>query len=118
LRSESVVYTCNEFSFQDEGTARDWFFNRTPQQKRALKSVWFDMEFTSRGKLFLYSFNLFGKDSGITRVVVSRLAMRRAAELFTSQSGWCDDSMPILEKDAKDAIEKRLPNGVVIEFVD
>ena len=112
-----LLYTKNEFSFHDERTARDWFVNRTPHQKRALEVVWIDLEWIChRYMLFDFAFNIFGKESGIKRVVVSRLAVRKAAERISSEA--CDAELDWSEVKTTSELNRRLAKGFKIEYVD
>lgn len=78
-----MPYELNEFSFQDEGTFKDWMLNRPAAQKRKLRTVWLDLEWFSRSNVFANA-QLFGKHCGLKHVKISKMAVRRLANTMAN----------------------------------
>jgi hypothetical protein len=91
-----LSYELNEFSFQEEVTMKNWFGNRLVAQKRAINTVWFDIEWSRRSPELINippfpsghadARHHIGKDHGIKNVYVSTSAY---ASLYgTTGLGW------------------------------
>jgi hypothetical protein len=79
-----LPYELNEFSFQDEMTMKDWFGNRAAAQKRAINTIWFDLEWQRSRTVFPYNNRgakgaqvHIGGSHGVRTIYVSVAAMQR-----------------------------------------
>jgi hypothetical protein len=123
-------YELNEFSFQDEVTMKNWFGNRLIAQKRAINTVWFDIEWLRRSLMLIDSYSFqpanhdaryhIGKDHGIKKVYVSISAFAR---LFgTSALGWGSSQTESWQKRTfKESVHRLLRRNekyLRVEFVD
>lgn len=72
-----LPYMLNEFSFQDQVTMFDWFANRTASQKRAIRTLWIDLEWQDwSSSVFTIIPYPFMHQTGVTKIRISRLAMK------------------------------------------
>jgi hypothetical protein len=118
-----LPYMYCSFSFQDEGTFKDWVHNRSAMHKRVLGSrggsIWMDAEWYMRSNLIEFKYNLFGKECGIKKITISRLALRSAERRLraVNNNGWLDRQVVDFTK----TIEQRMGKAagtISFEIVD